>query len=163
MCVCFMGIKQMSDPLRGPVRSDLLCPFSWRRMMVMMMVTVFLKTHTRKHTHTLLWSRGVIPARCTVRVSARRCLTSNAIFRRKYRLIALSDCVGDEWRRAVWEGGRADGVLGGGGGGDARASQTRQRARGQWQRRARVCISGGGELLRVYFRVRCVFVCRLNG
>lgn len=34
-------------------------------------------------------------------------------------MIALSDCVGDEWRRAIWEGGRADGVLGGGGGGRA--------------------------------------------
>lgn len=68
MCVCFMGIKQMSDPLRGPVRSDLLCPFSWRRMMVMMMVTVFLKTHTRKHTHTAL------EPRCYSRPLHRACL-----------------------------------------------------------------------------------------
>lgn len=28
----------------------------------------------------------------------------------KNRLIALSDCVGDEWRRAIREGGRAHGV-----------------------------------------------------
>lgn len=57
-----------------------------------------------KKIHRILWSRGVIPACCTVRVSARRCLTSNAIFRKKKRLIALSDWAGDEWRLAIWEG-----------------------------------------------------------
>ena len=146
-------------------------------MMVVMMVTVwwaffffffFLKTKQNKtkkpqqqqqqQQHTLLWSRGVTPARCTVRVSARRCLTSNAIFRRKKSLDRF------EWlRRRRMASRDSGGREGARGWGCARASQTRQRARGQWQRRARVCISGGGELLRVYFRVRCVFVCRLNG
>lgn len=42
------------------------------------------------------------PACSTVHVSARRCLTSNAIFRGKC-LIALSDCGEDEWRLVFWK------------------------------------------------------------